>query len=76
MKDQDKEVIEKIKELIPSAPAYWAKAIAGKMKKSDDSVYAYVRGDKGIRQGHHKEVLRLIKIMVEEEKQRTENLLA
>jgi len=72
---QDQEVILKIKELIPTAPHFWASAIAGKMKKSDDSIYAYVRGDKGIRRGHHKEVLKQLKKLIEDETDRTKDLL-
>jgi hypothetical protein len=70
------EIIEKIKELIPQAPSYWADSIAGKMNKSTDSVYAYARGDRGIRAGYHKEVLRLLKELVAEENKRTKELLS
>ena len=76
MKEQDKEVLQKIKELIPQVPAYWATVVSSKMGKSADSVYAYVRGTKGIRAGYHKEVLRLLKELVTDENKRTEKLLS
>ena len=75
LSEQDQAVISKIAELIPMAPNFWAKALAALMKKSEDSVYAYVRGDRGIRKGYHKDVLRLLKKMTEDETERTNKLL-
>jgi hypothetical protein len=68
-------VNQKIKELIQLAPANWAKTISQKMGKSEDSVYAYVRGTRGLKKGYHKEVLRLLKIMVEKEQAETKKLI-
>lgn len=70
------EIIEKIKELTPQAPPDWADKIATQMVKSVDSVYAYARGDRGIRRGYHKEVLRILKELVAEENERTKELLS
>ncbi|OFX52412.1 MAG: hypothetical protein A2066_21695 [Bacteroidetes bacterium GWB2_41_8] len=70
------EIIERIKELIPQAPPDWADTIAAKMGKSSGAVYAYARGDRGIRKGYHKEVLAQLKELVAEENERTKELLS
>ena len=69
-------ITEKIKELIPQAPPDWADTIAAMMDKSTDSIYAYARGNRGIRAGYHKEVLRILKELVAEENKRTKDLLS
>lgn len=70
------EILTKIKELIPQAPANWAETIASKMGKSTDSVYCYVRGQRGIRKGQHKEVLKLLKELVLIEQAETQKLIS
>jgi len=70
------EVLEKIKELIPKAPANWKESIAARMEKSIESITKYVAGDRGLRRGYHKEVLRILKELVAEENERTKKLLS
>jgi predicted transcriptional regulator len=69
-------IIEKIKELIEEAPEDWAKQIAKLMNCSEESVYAYARGDRGSRTGNHKTVLEHLKTLVDQENRRLKKLLA
>ena len=69
-------ILEKIQELIPEAPECWKSIIASKMGRSIESINKYVDGTRGINKGQHKEVLRLLKIVVEEEKLRVKKLLS
>ncbi|MDP2058174.1 MAG: hypothetical protein Q8J97_00430, partial [Flavobacteriaceae bacterium] len=69
-------VLEKIQELIPQAPEYWKSIIASKMGRSIESVNKYVDGSRGTKSGQHKEVLSLLKVLVEEEKLRVQKLLS
>lgn len=70
------EVLEKIKELIPKAPASWKETIAASMGKSTESITKYVAGGRGMKSGYHKDVLRLLKELVSEENERTKKLLS
>ena len=73
---KDKLVIDRIRELLPDAPSYWVDLVAKKMRRTTDSVYAYVRGDRGIKKGQHKEVLRLLKGIVDKTLKEDEDLLS
>jgi len=73
--EKKNEILKRIKELIPDAPYFWKETIATKMGKSTESVTKYVTGGRGMKVGHHKEVLRLLKEIVEEENQRIKKLL-
>jgi len=76
IKNQKDAVLEKIQELIPQAPECWKSVIASKMGRSIESINKYVDGTRGINKGQHKEVLRLLKILVEEENLRVKKLLS
>lgn len=76
IKNQKDAILEKIQELIPEAPEYWKNIVATKMGRSIESVNKYIDGSRGIKSGQHKEVLRLLKVLVEEEKLRVEKLLS
>lgn len=67
MTKNDIDILQKIKELIPQAPGYWVDVISSKMKRTRASVYYYANGERGIRKGCHKEVLRLLMELVEKE---------
>lgn len=69
-------VIEKIQELIPSAPSKWAELVAEKMGKSKSMVREYARGDKGLRTGGPIEVLKHLKTIIREETERIDELTA
>lgn len=70
------EVLEKIKELIPKAPASWKESIADRMGKSIESITKYVAGGRGMKSGYHKDVLMHLKQLVAEEDERTKELLS
>jgi hypothetical protein len=69
------EILQKISELIKNAPDTWAETIAIKMGKSVNSVYAYARGDRGLKKGYHKEVLKFLKEIIASEKLENEKLI-
>lgn len=73
--DLKNEIIKKISELIPLVPDTWADTIAARMGKSTQSVYAYARGDRGTRKGYHKDVLRFLYEIIENEKRETQKLI-
>ena len=68
-------ILEKIQELVPQAPDDWAVRISEIMGKSRESIYAYARGDKGVRKGYPREVLRHLIDIIDEETRKTEKLL-
>lgn len=72
----DEKVLAEIKKLIPQAPSCWVDVIASKMGKSKESIVKYARGERSIRKGYHKEVLRYLIVLVEKEKEKTRELLA
>lgn len=74
MTQNDIDILQKIKELIPQAPGYWADVISSKMKRTLASVYYYANGERGIRKGCHKEVLRLLIELVEKENKNVRKL--
>jgi hypothetical protein len=68
------QIKKKINLLLPEAPTNWADLIALKMGKSASSVRAYVRGEKGLRNGHSITVLKLLIEIVDERRAEIENL--
>ena len=72
----EKEILNKISELIKKVPDTWANTIAGRMGKSVSSVYAYASGERGIRKGKHKEVLRILIELAENEQAETKQLIS
>ena len=72
----DEKVLAEIKKLIPQASTYWIGVIAKKMGKSHETIKKYARGERGMRSGCHKEVLRYLIDLVEKEKEKTRELLA
>lgn len=73
--EKDIEILGRIQELLLEAPSFWKDAIAAKMGKSTESITKYVVGGRGLKAGHHKEVLRLLKEIVEKENKRVNDLL-
>ena len=71
----NEQVLNRIKELIPQAPTDWIERTASEMGKSTDSVYAYCGGRRGLKKGQHKEVLRILNRLVEEEQAETIKLI-
>lgn len=69
------QVLTKIKELIPQAPADWAQKIAKELDKSVDSVYSYANGTRGLRRGYPQKVLASLKKMIEEKQTETKMLI-
>ena len=69
------EVLQAIKEMIKYAPADWAQQVATEMGKTKASVYAYAKGDRGVRRGMHIAVLTILKKIEETEQARTQELL-
>lgn len=59
-------VIQAINEKRKEAPTDWAEQISVKMNKSVESIWAYARGERGIRSGFHIEVLNHLNIILEE----------
>jgi hypothetical protein len=45
------------------------------MGKSQNSIYAYARGERGVRRGMHKEVFKILSRLVEQKKAETKSLL-
>lgn len=68
-------VLVRIQELIPLAPSNWAEIAAREMGKSTNSIYAYSTGRRGMKKGYHKEVLRIINRLVEEEQAEIKKLI-
>ena len=73
--ENDEKILKKIKELIVLLPSSWVDILSAKMGKSKDSVFRYARGENVKRNGYHKEVLRLLKIEIAKELDRTNKLL-
>jgi|GEM_PF-7105784 len=69
------QLISKIQEKMPEAPHNWAEIVAEKMGKSVASIYAYARGEKGMRKGYPREVLRHLNQIIEEDKNETLKVL-
>ena len=75
MNDIDK-VIQKIEELIPTAPSSWAEIISERMGKSTTMIRNYASGEKGLRTNGPIEVLRHLKAIIKERKEIIEKLTA
>nr|WP_319570224.1 hypothetical protein [uncultured Draconibacterium sp.] len=73
--DEKQELLTRIAELIKKAPADWVETAAREMKKSEQSIYAYARGDRGVRQGKHKEVYKILTRLVEQSEKEIKELL-
>ncbi|HKI90118.1 MAG TPA: hypothetical protein VKA38_13900 [Draconibacterium sp.] len=69
-------IIRKISELIPEAPHDWAKIIAKKMGKTEVSIYAYARGERGLRRGYPLQLLKHLNELVIEKEQEIEKITA
>lgn len=69
-------VLEKIQKLLNDAPHDWAERIADKMGKCPGSVYAYSKGERGLRKGYHIEVLKQLTEMVKEKEREIKKLTA
>lgn len=65
--DSDKLILQQISELIKQAPGYWADVLKGKMKVTRAAVYYYSRGERGLKKGLHKVVLKLLIELIENE---------
>lgn len=76
LSQQDKAVVREIKKLRKSAPSYWVDVVAAKMGKSTNSVRSYAVGMRGITEGSHIEVLRLLKEVIEKKNRGIEDLLS
>jgi hypothetical protein len=70
----DNLITQKIAEQIPHAPHDWAKRIAKKMGKTEVSIYAYARGERGMRRGYPLELLKHLNKLIVEKKQKIEKL--
>jgi hypothetical protein len=69
-------VLEKIQKLLNNAPHDWADRIAAKMGKGTGSIYAYSKGERGVRRGYPVEVLRHLTEMVKEKEKEIKKLTA
>ena len=69
-------IIQKISELIPEAPHDWAKIIAKKMGKTEVSIYAYARGERGLRRGYPLQLLKHLNKLIAERNQEIEKITA
>ena len=62
----DLKVIQSINQKRKEAPSDWAEQISVKMNKSVESVWAYARGERGIRSGFHIQVLNHLNTILEQ----------
>jgi hypothetical protein len=69
------QLIKTIQEKMPEAPHNWAEIVAEKMGKSVASVYAYARGEKGMRKGYPREVLKHLNQIIKEDQNETKKVL-
>lgn len=69
------QLIKTIQEKKCRAPHDWAVLVAKKMGKSVPSIYAYARGEKGMRKGYPREVLRHLNQIIEKDKNETLKVL-
>lgn len=69
-------VTKRIQELIKQAPALWVDEVAERMNKSVVTIYAYARGERGTKNGQHKEVLRILKEIVAREQKEIQKLIS
>lgn len=72
----NEEIFKSIKELILLAPDYWADVVAAKMGKKRGAIYYYANGQRGLRKGYHKDVLRYLTELINEEKKEALKLIA
>lgn len=75
MEIQD-DVITKIKELLPKAPPNWAFVISGRMKNTPDMVRRISKGQRGMRKGLHRHVLKHLIELIEKEQDTNSKLIA
>ena len=67
-------IINRISELIPTVNKDWAEVIGRKMQKEPGTIRAYARGKRGVRSGHHLQVLKHLKTLYEENNAEIEKL--
>ena len=74
--DNNAEILKSIKELISVAPDNWADLVAAKMLKSPASIWYYARGKRGLKKGYHKDVLRILTDVINDDRKDTLMLIA
>lgn len=72
----DKAVIREISRLRKSVPAYWLDVVAEKMGKSVSAIRAYSNGTRGIKEGSHIQVLRILKEIIEKKNREIKCILS
>ena len=76
MEQNTQQVVRKISELKEQVPSDWAERISEKMGKSPESVWAYARGERGVRKGCHLQVLRYLTAIHKEHMREIQKLTA
>lgn len=66
MKDSTKQIVKKINVLKTQVPRNWAGKVAERMNKSIPCVYAYSRGERGVKSGYPLQVLKHLLTIKEE----------
>ncbi|MDP2338033.1 MAG: hypothetical protein Q8N05_16625 [Bacteroidota bacterium] len=75
MTKQDKEIIRRISKIKSQVPSFWIDVVAAELGKTTTTCYAYARGTRGIREGYHKDIFRILLRIEAQENEKTTKLL-